>query len=203
MLCKRRPQPPRRRRHHPQPGRRKDLYGRKRRVADGALLTAVGSVVFAVAPSVQAVWAGAAINGLGAEAVFPGTLALVATSTHTATARARAIAIWSGCLAAGAGLSPLLGGRLASDGSWRWSLWVLVGLAVAAFSRDAGLLRGVRGGVHVAGRLGSGRDLVADRHVVPGRAAGGLGSRRGRRSRVASGAVARRPRAVPWPRMYR
>lgn len=110
-----------------------DLYGRKRLVAGGALLIAIGSVVFAVAPSVQVVWVGAAISGLGAGAVFPGTLALVATSTHTATARARAIAIWSGCLAAGAGLSPLLGGMLASAGSWRASLWVLVGLSVVAF----------------------------------------------------------------------
>jgi MFS family permease len=110
-----------------------DLYGRKRLVAGGALLIGIGSVVFAIAPNVQTVWIGAAISGLGAGAVFPGTLALVATSTHTATARARAIAIWSGCLAAGAGLSPLLGGMLASAGSWRWSLWVLVGLAIVAF----------------------------------------------------------------------
>lgn len=110
-----------------------DLYGRRRLVAGGALLVAIGSVVFAVAPSVQVVWIGAAISGLGAGAMFPGSLALVATSTHTATARARSIAVWSGCLAAGAGLSPLIGGMLASVGSWRGSLWVLVGLAVVAF----------------------------------------------------------------------
>lgn len=110
-----------------------DLYGRKRLVAGGALLVAIGCAVFAVAPNVQVVWVGAAISGLGAGAMFPGSLALVATSTHTATARARSIAIWSGCLAAGAGISPLLGGMLASADSWRTSLWVEVGLAVVAF----------------------------------------------------------------------
>ena len=110
-----------------------DLYGRKRLVAGGALLVAIGSVIFAVAPSVHVVWIGAAVNGLGAGAMFPGSLALVATSTHTAAARARSIAVWAGCLAAGATLSPLIGGMFASVGSWRGSLWVLVGLAVVAF----------------------------------------------------------------------
>ena len=110
-----------------------DLYGRKRLVAGGALLVAIGSVIFAVAPNIQLVWIGAAVNGLGAGAMFPGSLALVATSTHTAAARAKSIAIWSGFLAAGAALAPLIGGMFASVGSWRGSLWVLVGLAVVTF----------------------------------------------------------------------
>jgi MFS family permease len=96
-----------------------DLYGRKELVAAGALLVAAGSLVFAVSPNVQVVWIGAAVNGLGAGAMFPGSLALVATATHTAAARARAVAIWAGFLAAGATVSPLIGGMFASAGSWR------------------------------------------------------------------------------------
>jgi MFS family permease len=134
-----------------------DLYGRKRLVAGGALLVAIGSAVFALAPSVQVVWVGAAISGLGAGAMFPGSLALVATTTHTAAARARSIAIWSGCLAAGAGISPLLGGVLASAGSWRASLWVEAGLAVVAllvtvlFSAESAAPEGR--GLDIAGQI--------------------------------------------------
>jgi MFS family permease len=48
-----------------------DLFGRKKLVALGALLVVIGAIVFAVAPNVQVVWVGAALNGLGAGAMFP------------------------------------------------------------------------------------------------------------------------------------
>ncbi|MFD7715511.1 MFS transporter [Streptomyces sp. NPDC059814] len=107
-----------------------DLFGRKKLITAGAALVAVGSAVAAVAPSVQVLWVGAALNGLGAGALFPGSLTMLASVTRNARERARAIALWSGFLSAGAALSPLLGGVFAEVGSWRGSFWVLVALAV-------------------------------------------------------------------------
>lgn len=107
-----------------------DRFGRKRLITAGAALIAAGSAVAALAPSVQVLWVGAAINGLGAGALFPGSLTMLASVTRTPRERAHAVALWSGFLSAGAAVSPLIGGAFAKVGSWRGSFWVLVALAL-------------------------------------------------------------------------
>ncbi|MFF9217144.1 MFS transporter [Streptomyces viridosporus] len=109
-----------------------DLFGRRRLVAAGTALVAAGSAVAALAPSVQVLWIGAALNGLGAGAMFPGSLTAITAVARTARERAQAVALWSGFLSAGAAVSPLLGGMFAKVGSWRGSFWVLVGLALVS-----------------------------------------------------------------------
>ncbi len=109
-----------------------DLFGRRRLVAGGTALVAAGSVVAALAPTVQVLWIGAALNGLGAGAMFPGSLTSITAVTRGMRARAHAVAVWSGFLSAGAAVSPLLGGMFARIGSWRGSFWVLVGLALVS-----------------------------------------------------------------------
>ncbi|MER6980726.1 MFS transporter [Streptomyces carpinensis] len=109
-----------------------DLFGRRRLVAAGTALVAAGSAVAALAPSVQVLWLGAALNGLGAGAMFPGSLTSITAVTRGMRQRAHAVAVWSGFLSAGAAVSPLLGGMFAKIGSWRGSFWVLVGLALAS-----------------------------------------------------------------------
>ncbi|WP_405902222.1 MFS transporter [Streptomyces sp. NBC_00656] len=106
-----------------------DRFGRKKLITAGAALIAAGSTVAAVAPSVQVLWIGAAINGLGAGALFPGSLTMLASVTRNPRERAQAVALWSGFLSAGAAVSPLIGGAFAKVGSWRGSFWVLVALA--------------------------------------------------------------------------
>jgi EmrB/QacA subfamily drug resistance transporter len=123
-----------------------DKLGHKKLVMGGSLLMAIGSLVCTLAPTVEAMWIGSALNGLGAGAIFPASLALVAAVTHDARARARGIAMWAGFLSVGAALSPLLGGTLASLGSWRGAygtvavlsvLTVILALLVAAEHKAA------------------------------------------------------------------
>ncbi|MCP3769214.1 MFS transporter [Streptomyces sp. MAR25Y5] len=109
-----------------------DLFGRRRLIAAGAAMVAAGSVVSSLAPNVQTLWIGAALNGLGAGAMFPGSLTMIADVARSARERARAIALWSGFLSAGAAVSPLIGGVFAKIGSWRGSYMVLVALALAS-----------------------------------------------------------------------
>lgn len=109
-----------------------DLFGRRRLVVAGTALIAAGSAVAALAPTVQVMWIGAALNGLGAGAMFPGSLTSITAVTRTMRERAHAVAVWSGFLSAGAAVSPLLGGMFAKIGSWRGSFWVLVGLALVS-----------------------------------------------------------------------
>lgn len=59
-----------------------DLFGRRRLVLAGTALVAVGSTVAALAPTVQVLWLGAALNGLGAGAMFPGSLTAVTAVTR-------------------------------------------------------------------------------------------------------------------------
>ncbi|MFD0226786.1 MFS transporter [Streptomyces hirsutus] len=109
-----------------------DLFGRRRLIAAGAAMVVVGSIVSSLAPNVQTLWVGAALNGLGAGAMFPGSLTMIADVARSARERARAIALWSGFLSAGAAVSPLIGGVFAKIGSWRGSYLVLVALALAS-----------------------------------------------------------------------
>ncbi|MGW3912918.1 MFS transporter [Streptomyces sp. NPDC005070] len=109
-----------------------DLFGRRRLIVAGTALIAAGSTVAALAPTVQVLWIGAALNGLGAGAMFPGSLTSITAITRTLRERAQAVAVWSGFLSAGAAVSPLIGGMFAKVGSWRGSFWVLVGLALVS-----------------------------------------------------------------------
>jgi MFS family permease len=122
-----------------------DLFGRKRLLVIGALLLAAGQLIGVLTPGpgsatgtrVLVLWAGQIIAGIGAAAIFPTTLAMVAAGTHTARDRSRGIAIWAAALSTGGFVSPVLGGWLAgykfgSDqyASWRWAFVVVVVLAV-------------------------------------------------------------------------
>jgi MFS family permease len=104
-----------------------DIFGRKRLLAIGGALLTAGGALAAAAPSIHVLWVSQAISGLGAGALFPTSLAMVAAGTHTPHDRARAIAIWAGFLSAGGFLAPILGGITGTYGSWR-SAFVVVAI---------------------------------------------------------------------------
>ena len=121
-----------------------DLFGRKRLLVLGTLLLVVGQTIGVLTPGsgsatgtrVLVLWAGQIISGVGAAAIFPTTLAMVAAGTHTARDRSRAISIWAAALASGGFVSPVLGGWLARyrfgsdpDATWRWAFVAVVALA--------------------------------------------------------------------------
>ncbi|MFE2728428.1 MFS transporter [Kitasatospora sp. NPDC059327] len=111
-----------------------DLFGRRRLMAAGMALVAAGSAVAALAPTVQVLWIGAALSGLGAGATFPSSLTAITAVTRSARERAHAVALWSGLLSAGAAVSPLLGAIFTTTGSWRGPFWVLVALALVGIA---------------------------------------------------------------------
>jgi len=124
-----------------------DLFGRKRLLIGGALLLAIGEAVVFLSPGAGAstgtrvlvILTGQAIAGIGAGALFPTSLAMIAAGTHTATARARGIAVWVAGFTFGAFIGPVIGGVAAaahygSDvyASWRWAFLVILALAVVS-----------------------------------------------------------------------
>jgi MFS family permease len=113
-----------------------DLFGRKRLLAGGAALMAIGLLIAILSPGLGTAtatrlavqWTGQAIAGLGAAAIIPTTLAVVASGTHTTAERSRGLAVWSVALVTGGLAAPVLGGWLAEyswgsdpNGGWRWA----------------------------------------------------------------------------------
>ena len=126
-----------------------DLFGRKRLMLVGGALLTVGELTSALSSGIYLLWVGQALAGLGAAALFPTSLSMLAAGTdHQHRDRARAIAIWAGFLSAGGFLAPLLGGITATAGSWRTSFVVVAVLAVlvavisALFAKDSSAPQG-------------------------------------------------------------
>lgn len=124
-----------------------DLFGRKRLLAGGSVLMAVGMLVGFLSPGagtatdtrVLVLWIGQILAGIGAAAIMPTSLAMVAAGTHTPRDRARSISVWAAALATGSFLSPVLGGFLAgfrfngsATASWRWAFLAVVVLTLVS-----------------------------------------------------------------------
>jgi MFS family permease len=128
-----------------------DLFGRRKLLVGGALLLALGELISVLTPDASAatetrvlvLWVGQALAGIGAAAIFPTSLAIVAAATHNARERGRVISVYAAALSTGGFVSPVLGGALAKlhwgsdpNASWRWAFVVVMVLALgsAAFS---------------------------------------------------------------------
>jgi MFS family permease len=119
-----------------------DLFGRKRLLAIGAGLMALGGLLAFLTPENHGaglLLTGQVISGIGAAALFPTSIAMIAAGTHTVHARARALSIWAAALTTGGFGSPLIGGILAkvhhSGGefaSWRWAFLAVGVLALVS-----------------------------------------------------------------------
>lgn len=111
-------------------GKLGDLYGRRRWFSIGLIAFTVGSLTAAVAPSVELLVVGRVVQGLGAAAVTPNSLA-IALSLFPPSGRASVIAAWGVIAGLGATAGPIAGALLA-EADWRWIflLNVPIGLAV-------------------------------------------------------------------------
>lgn len=105
-----------------------DKVGRSRVFATGVGLFAAASLACALAPNIEWLILGRAVQGLGGALLVPGSLALLGCCV--APERwGRAIGKWSAFSAAAAGIGPLLGGWLVQEASWRSIFWLNLPLA--------------------------------------------------------------------------
>ena len=106
-----------------------DLHGRRRLFLLGMAVFGLGSLACALAPSPLLLILGRVLQGVGAAALFPAGLALIAAEFDGA-ARARAIGIWGASVAGAIALGPLLGGVLVELSGWRAQFAFAVALVV-------------------------------------------------------------------------
>jgi EmrB/QacA subfamily drug resistance transporter len=127
-----------------------DLYGERRVFALGVSGFGVASVGAALAPSITALVAARAVQGIFGALLVPSSLAII-VNTFPASERGKAIGSWTAWGGIFGVLGPLLGGELLAIASWRWIFLINVPLAAGcvwlilfAIPRSAPRVKGAR-----------------------------------------------------------
>ena len=94
-----------------------DHQGRRRWLVIGTALFGAASILCALAPSLEALLAGRALQGIGAALLLPNSLALL-DGAYDGEARGRAVGIWAASGAIAAAIAPLIGGWLVDTVGW-------------------------------------------------------------------------------------
>lgn len=108
-----------------------DRLGRVRVFLGGLAVFTVASALCAVAPSIEFLISARALQGIGAAALMPLSLAILSANVE-ARLRPLAIGIWGGVAGLGVALGPLIGGAVVEGMSWHAIFWLNVPVAVIA-----------------------------------------------------------------------
>jgi EmrB/QacA subfamily drug resistance transporter len=108
-----------------------DRFGRRRLFVIGMAIFTLGSVAAALAPSIGALVAARAVQGLGGAIVTPLTLTILSAAVP-AERRGLVLGAWGGISGLAVAIGPLVGGAVVQGLSWQWIFWlnVPIGLLV-------------------------------------------------------------------------
>ncbi|MFD7611668.1 MFS transporter [Streptomyces sp. NPDC059828] len=114
-----------------------DRFGRRRVFRTGLLVFGAASLLCAVAPSVGALVAARAVQGIGASMLSPVALAIVVNAMPDPKERAQAIGVWASVFGLSMAVGPVTGGALVEVLGWRALFWINAPVIVAALVLSA------------------------------------------------------------------
>ena len=106
-----------------------DRFGRRKVFLIGVAVFALASIACGLAPTVELLIAGRAVQGIGAALLTPGALAVIG-SAFPPEERGKAFGTWAGAGAIFGMIGPLVGGWLADAADWRFIFWINPPLAL-------------------------------------------------------------------------
>ena len=106
-----------------------DRFGRRRMFAVGIAVFTAASAAAALAPSIAALDAARAVQGLGGALVTPLTLTILSAAVP-ANKRGLALGVWGGISGLAVAFGPLVGGAVVDGISWQWIFWLNVPLGL-------------------------------------------------------------------------
>nr|WSW71641.1 MFS transporter [Streptomyces sp. NBC_00995] len=117
-----------------------DVHGRKKVFQGGLLLSAAGAALALVAPSIEVLWTGQALAGMGAAALLPTTLALISHAVPDHRERGRFIGLWATSLLLALAIGPLIAGIVLEHAAWRWIYLFVIPVSLLAAAAAVRLL---------------------------------------------------------------
>lgn len=121
-----------------------DRLGRRRIFVAGIALFTISSMTSALAPNTGVLIASRVLQGVGAAAIMPLSLTLVAAAVEPKL-RPVAIGIWGGVSGLGVALGPLIGGLVVQGLAWQWIFWLNVPIGIVTIPLVLVTLRESRG----------------------------------------------------------
>src|SRR5438034_4843628 len=106
-----------------------DRFGRRRLLAIGLGIFTLASAAAALAPTIGALDAARAVQGLGGAIVMPLTLTILSSAVRPER-RGLALGAWGGISGLAVAMGPLVGGAVVSGISWHWIFWLTVPLGI-------------------------------------------------------------------------
>jgi EmrB/QacA subfamily drug resistance transporter len=117
-----------------------DRFGRRRLFVIGLGIFTAASVAAALAPSVEALIAARAVQGLGGAIVTPLTLTILSAAVAPEK-RGVALGAWGGIGGLAVASGPLVGGAVVEGISWHWIFWLNVPIGLVLMPLAALRLR--------------------------------------------------------------